>query len=106
MEHQDWKQIVFKKKKYKVPPPKPPKNSTFKKIDGDDPNPPQSLNHSIKLRIQQARVEKKLTQKQLAQKINLSVHTINEYESGIAIPNRQILSKIGRALGINLNKVK
>lgn len=104
MEHQDWKPVILRKKIYKPPPQKPPKNTKFHEIDGDNPKAPPTLDHSVKIRIQQARVAKKLTQKQLAQKLNLPVNTINDYESGKAVPNRQILSKIGRALGINLNK--
>lgn len=106
MEHQDWKPVILRKNNTKPPPPKAQSNAKFKKIDSDDPKPPQTLNHSVKIRIQQGRVAKKLTQKQLAQKLNLPVQIIAEYESGKAIPNRQILSKIGRVIGINLNKMK
>ncbi|XP_068695025.1 endothelial differentiation-related factor 1-like isoform X1 [Montipora capricornis] len=52
--------------------------------------------------IQQGRVEKKLTQKDLSAKINEKPQVIMDYESGKAIPNNQILSKIERALGIKL----
>jgi ribosome-binding protein aMBF1 (putative translation factor) len=38
--------------------------------------------------------------------VNLPVQTVSDYESGKAIPNRQILSKFSRILGINLNKIK
>lgn len=106
MEHQDWKTVILRKKNTKPPPPKAPRNAKFKKMDSDDPEPPQTLNHSVKICIQQGRVANKLTQKQLAHKLNLPVQTIAEYESGKAIPNRQILSKIGRVIGINLNKMK
>lgn len=52
--------------------------------------------------IQQGRQQKNLTQKELATKINEKQHVINEYESGRAIPNQQILSKMERTLGIKL----
>ena len=106
MEHQDWKPVILRKKNTKAPPPKAPRNAKFKKMDSDDPDPPQTLNHSIKTCIQQGRVAKKMTQKQLAQELNLPVQTIAAYESGKAIHNKQILSKIGRVIGINLNKMK
>jgi len=52
--------------------------------------------------IQQARNEKKLTQKELATKINEKQQVINEYEAGKAIPNQQVLGKLERVLGVRL----
>jgi len=52
--------------------------------------------------IQQARNELKLTQKDLAARIAEKPQTINEYESGRAIPNQQILAKLERVLGVKL----
>jgi putative transcription factor len=50
----------------------------------------------------QARLEKKLTQAQLAQQINEKPQIIQEYESGKAIPNNQIIAKLERVLGVKL----
>lgn len=52
--------------------------------------------------IQQGRQTKQMTQKDLAQKINEKQQVINEYESGRAIPNNQVMGKLERALGIKL----
>lgn len=52
--------------------------------------------------IQQARMEKGLSQKDCAQKINEKPSVLQDYESGKAIPNTQILSKLERALGVKL----
>jgi len=52
--------------------------------------------------IQQGRQQKGLTQKDLATKICEKIQVVNEYESGKAIPNQQILGKIERAIGIKL----
>lgn len=52
--------------------------------------------------IAQARQAKKMTQAQLATAINERPQIIQEYESGKAIPNPQILNKLDRALGIHL----
>jgi len=52
--------------------------------------------------IQKGRQEKQLTQKELATKINEKAQVINEYESGKAIPNNQVMGKIERAIGIKL----
>ncbi|KAL6570649.1 Multiprotein-bridging factor 1b [Orobanche gracilis] len=60
----------------------------------------------LKKAIIQARNDKKLTQSQLAQMINEKPQIIQEYESGKAIPNQQIISKLERALGVKLRGKK
>ncbi|KAI8010587.1 hypothetical protein ACSBR2_011609 [Camellia fascicularis] len=60
----------------------------------------------LKKAIMQARMDKKLTQSQLAQLINEKPQVIQEYESGKAIPNQQIISKLERALGAKLRGKK
>ena len=57
---------------------------------------------SLSKAIQQARMAKKMTQKELATAINEKPQVIGEYESGKAIPNGQIISKIERKLGCKL----
>ncbi|XP_041481392.1 endothelial differentiation-related factor 1-like [Lytechinus variegatus] len=52
--------------------------------------------------IQRGRQAKNLTQKELATKINEKQQVINEYESGKAVTNNQILAKIERAIGLKL----
>lgn len=52
--------------------------------------------------IQQARMQKGLSQKDCAQKINEKPSVLQDYESGKAIPNGQILSKLERLLGVKL----
>jgi ribosome-binding protein aMBF1 (putative translation factor) len=52
--------------------------------------------------IQQGRLDKKLSQKDLGAKINERPNIIGDYESGKAIPNQQVLSKMERILGIKL----
>ncbi len=52
--------------------------------------------------IQKVRLDKGLTQKDLAGKINEKPTIINDYESGKAIPNPQVLGKMERILGIKL----
>lgn len=106
MEHQDWNTVVWHKKEQ---PNKerqnknPPGTAKFRALDGDEPPAPKKVSQDVRMAIQKARCAKKMTQKELANRLNLSASTINEYESGKAIPNRQILSRIGRALGVKLN---
>ena len=52
--------------------------------------------------IQTARQEKELSQKDLAQKVNEKPSVIQDYESGKAVPNPQILSKLERTLKVKL----
>ena len=73
-----------------------------KKLENEDEIVIPKVSHSLSLRIQQGRLAAKLTQKELATKINEKPSVINEYESGKAIPNNQILGKLERALGVKL----
>lgn len=50
----------------------------------------------------QARTAKKMTQKELATAINEKPQVVGDYESGRAIPNPQIISKLERKLGVKL----
>ena len=52
--------------------------------------------------MQTARMELKLSQKDVAQKINEKPSVLQDYESGKAVPNPQILGKLERVLGIKL----
>merc|ERR1712146_59090 len=60
------------------------------------------MGKGLRLAIQKARTAKGLSQKQLAQQLNMQPQVINEYESGKAIPNNAIIAKIERALGAKL----
>lgn len=52
--------------------------------------------------MQTARMEKQLSRKDVAQKINEKPSVLQDYEAGRAIPNPQILSKLERVLGVKL----
>jgi len=60
------------------------------------------VDKSLSKAIMQARSAKKLTQKELATAINEKTQVVAEYESGKAIPNPQIISKLERKLGTKL----
>ena len=57
---------------------------------------------SLMKAIQTARMELKLSQKDVAHKINEKWSVLQDYESGKAFPNPQILSKLERVLGVKL----
>lgn len=65
-----------------------------------------TVNKSLSKAIQQARMAKKMTQKDLATAINEKPQVIGEYENGKAIPNGQIIVKIERKLGCKLPRGK
>lgn len=64
--------------------------------------PPPKVSPSVGRAIQTARMEKQFSQKDLAQKINEKPSVLQDYESGKAIPNPQILGKLERTLGVKL----
>ncbi|KAJ7929333.1 ylMBF1 [Mycena leptocephala] len=64
--------------------------------------PPAKIAPSVGRAIQDARMELKLSQKDVAQKINEKPSVLQDYESSKAIPNAQILGKLERALGVKL----
>jgi len=59
----------------------------------------------FKIALQQARTAQNLTQKDLAQKLNVKQSVIVDYESGKAIPNSGIISLMNRVLGVSLPKI-
>lgn len=77
--------------------------SALRKLDeSTDEYKHNTVDRSLSLAIAQARQAKKMTQKELAQKINENAQVIQQYECGSAIPNGQILVKLDKALGIRL----
>uniref|UniRef100_A0A6U5JHQ0 HTH cro/C1-type domain-containing protein n=1 Tax=Corethron hystrix TaxID=216773 RepID=A0A6U5JHQ0_9STRA len=73
-----------------------------RKIEDADTFRVAKVDRSLSKAIQQARMAQKMSQKDLATKINEKPQIIGEYESGKAIPNGQIISKIERALNCKL----
>ncbi|ORZ25903.1 multi protein bridging factor 1-domain-containing protein [Absidia repens] len=73
------------------------------KLDRDNEvAPPPKVDVSVGKALQKGRQDKGMTQKDLAQTINEKPQVVNEYESGKATPNQQVLGKMERALGIRL----
>jgi len=64
--------------------------------------PPPKIAPTVGRAMMAARSELKLTQKDVAQKINEKPSVLQDYEAGKAIPNPQILGKLERALGVKL----
>lgn len=72
-------------------------------IDNDEPlKQPKMIPRQISIKIQQKRQELKLTQKDLALKLNEKVDIIQKIETGNYVYNRKILNKLERILNTKL----
>lgn len=83
-----------------------PSLNTRKLDEESEPAALERVSLEVKNRIQKARLDKKLTQAQLAQLINERPQVVQEYEAGKAIPSQQVLGKMERALGVKLRGKK
>lgn len=71
------------------------------KIDEDDFSLPK-VTGKLCVQLQQARLAKNMTQKQLAQACNMNDGIIRDYENGSAIPNPNDLVKMSKVLDVTL----
>lgn len=88
-----WKKS-FKKEKLSDDKNYPVYTKRDQALDGPDPPPPAKSQLSIALELQQARLAKKITQKKLAESLNVPKKEIIEYESGARVPNKAMVRKI------------
>ncbi|KAL6984818.1 Multiprotein-bridging factor 1c [Sarracenia purpurea var. burkii] len=56
----------------------------------------------VRQAIQKARIEKKMSQAELAKQINELPRVVQEYENGKAIPNQAVLAKMEKVLGVKI----
>jgi len=117
--HQDWENVVFKKKGTGVSAGVKPgclgknkaridiKNKAYK----NETDMRKVENEEIKINkidikmsklIQRARFDSKISQKDLANKLNLQISVIQNYENGKAVPNKNLLFKMGKILKTHL----
>lgn len=103
MEHQDWKQIVFTKKK-----PNPAKSvgsrrtqeqSDIERLENDEP----VKRNTEKLKefsetVRNFRLSKQMTQKDFANFVNVKPDVIQQIESGKLLPDANTVNKIKRRL--------
>jgi ribosome-binding protein aMBF1 (putative translation factor) len=116
MEHQDWNVITFKKNKgpekeiqAKSSVITATTSSTTNKpawkieqqVDGDNGKPLQYISKADSQLIIQGRIAMKLTQKDLACKLNIQIKDIQDIESGKALENKMVLSKIRKMLNLS-----
>lgn len=119
MSHQDWDPVVFKKKAprsaneaksrgVKVAKERTTtKNEAYKntlsarKVENEEVVI-KKIDFNLSKLIQKARFDSKISQKTLAEKLNLQVSVIQGYESGKVIPNKNLLYKMGKILNVHL----
>ncbi|KAF9343067.1 multiprotein-bridging factor 1 [Mortierella sp. AD094] len=83
-----------------------PAGEDFRRIDKAAESPeiiaPKAVTVDVGKVMAKARIEKKITQKELSAVVHEKPSVINDYEAGRAVPNQQVLGKIERALGVRL----
>ena len=78
--------------------------ANLKKLDAEELPVVEKVSHDLSKQIQNARTGKGWTQKELAQKLNITPRVIQDYENGKAIPDGQLLANMSRLLGVKLKK--
>jgi len=112
-DHQDWKPVVFKKSDNKSKEEKSTTSSSsslasvgvYKASGDDDVKKTKYISKVTSQAIISARCEKKMTQKELAQKCNMDVSIINEIERGVCVYNATHVNNIQSVLGVKIPRV-
>lgn len=110
---QDWTPVVFKKKSGITTKPalRPGTGSSLENVgvyaaaSDDDAKKTKYVVKSTSDAIRTARCEKKLTQKELAQKCNMDASIISEIERGGCVYNPAHINKIQTVLGSKIPRV-
>tara|TARA_B100000242_G_C43052134_1_gene491673 strand:- start:1865 stop:2215 length:351 start_codon:yes stop_codon:yes gene_type:complete len=110
LDHQDWKPVTFVKRKEYTAKEKSEKQRTneaairMSKLESEDYRPPKPEKVLGKA-LQQARTAKKMSQKDLATKLNTKPQSVQQWEAGKQVIPGQYINTINRALGINLKQL-
>ena len=100
---QDWTPVVLEKRN-SVTLSKSIPVTKVEKEKVDKPLPTVTV--EIKIAIQQARMNAKMSQKDLAAKMCVPVGVIHSYENGTAIPNNAFLARIEKLLNTKIPRLK
>lgn len=95
--YQDWEPVILKKET---------KDKTTQTHKNSDEVVVREMTHSIQKAIQQARLACKMSQKELATKLQVQPSIITDYENGKAVPNNLFISKLEKALNTKLPRAK
>lgn len=107
---QDWTTVVLNKRTAaNVPKESAPKSTSslanvgiYKAASDDDTKKTKYVGKATSDAIKAARCEKKLTQKELAQKCNMDAAIIGEVERGGGVYNAAHINKIQNVLGVKI----
>lgn len=106
--HQDWEPVVFRKPKPVVHvvnrDPLTEQRNAMRKIENEEKKFAK-LDLSMRQKLTQARIAHKLSQTDLAKKINMRPQIIQELESGKTIPDseKSVLNKLQKVLNVSLH---
>jgi len=115
MEHQDWKPVILNssknipKQQTEIVPKFQSSNSNSNvnaaKIERDEEEGKKLKKYGAEYgrKVQDARTSKKLTQKQLAQQLNVRQDVVQKLENGSGLVDGQVCGKIFRILGVKRN---
>ena len=121
MSHQDWTPVVFTRTKAKTAVEKRmatrrgktkivekrKDNSKIHKIENETENiKHEKISVHFGKALMQARMAAKMTQKALAQKLNVKSTIIQNYEKAKGIPNQRLIQKLEKALNCKLPRKK
>jgi ribosome-binding protein aMBF1 (putative translation factor) len=114
-QHQDWEPVVFNKRPaVKTGPATAATTSSSSSLasvgvyaaaSDDDAKKTKYVSKNTSLAISVARCEKKMTQKELAQKCNFEVSIVSEIERGTCVYNATHVNKIQSVLGVKIPRV-
>jgi ribosome-binding protein aMBF1 (putative translation factor) len=105
---QDWTPVTFTKRNAPTPAAKPATTSSlsnvgvYKAASDDDAKKTKYVSKATSDAVRIARCEKKLTQKELAQKCNMDAAIVNEVERGGGVYNAAHINKIQTVLGVKI----
>ena len=107
---QDWTPVVLNKRTAaNVPKESAPKSApslanvgVYKAASDEDVKKTKYVSKATSDAVKTARCEKKLTQKELAQKCNMDAAIVNEVERGGGVYNAAHINKIQSVLGVKI----
>jgi putative transcription factor len=121
-QHQDWEPVIFNKKPAAAKSVTGPTTSAttptvaktssslasvgvYAAASDDDVKKTKYISKNTSLAVSAARCEKKMTQKELAQKCNFEVSIVSEIERGTCVYNATHVNKIQSVLGVKIPRV-
>lgn len=106
-QHQDWNQVVLTKKPVVLPPvAKSASVKKFHKLDNaTESEPLKKTTTEFKQSLQKARLANNMNQKVLAQKLNITVSVLQQYENGKLVPTNLFISQVEKVLNTKLPRL-